>query len=76
MVDTIDNLISDEFHHDNAHHQPPSQANSRPTRTKRTTSYLQDYHCSLANHVSFDPTKCPKYPLSDYISYSNLSPTY
>lgn len=57
----------------------------QPRRSSRATklpSYLKDYHCSLLyssvdGDFSLLETKSqPKYPLSDFLAYDKLSPTY
>lgn len=46
----------------------------RPQRQRTKPTYLGDYHCNLVNFVP--NKKLPKYPLSDVLSYSQLSPSY
>ena len=49
----------------------------RSTRIRRPPSYLQDFHCSV-NSSTFVSSSSKKvlYPLSKYLSYSNLSPDH
>ncbi|KAG7544005.1 Zinc finger CCHC-type [Arabidopsis thaliana x Arabidopsis arenosa] len=53
-----------------------SLLNARPKRSAKTPSYLSDYHCSF-----IQTTKTPKvittpYPLSSFLSYAKIKPSY
>ena len=48
---------------------PISSSLDRPTRSKRTPSYLQDYHCSSTSFAS--QSTC--HPLSQVLDYHKLS---
>lgn len=45
----------------------------RSTRLIKPPSYLREYHCNLLSHISTHTTLSP-YPLSQVISYQQLSP--
>ena len=50
----------------------------RSQRQRKTPSYLQDFHCALSSSTVMDQdsTKSILYPISQYVSYSHLSPSY
>lgn len=67
--------------------QPPSVStseiplvsahNARPKRMATTPKYLTEYHCYLTQSRDFKkPSHTTPYPLSDVLSYDNISPPY
>ena len=46
------------------------------SRVRRQPSYLADYHCNSVTNGTDLPSSSPLYPVSQYVSYSNLSPTH
>ena len=50
----------------------------RSTRTSKPPSYLQAYHCSQVTSVSIPnlPQSGTSHPLSSFLSYEHLSPSY
>ena len=45
----------------------------RSQRTGQAPTYLQDYHCSLISSYQLLTSSC-RYPISQVLSYSSLSP--
>ena len=45
----------------------------RSTRIRQPPSYLKNFHCNLASTTTIQSSKQVSYPLSQYLSYSNLS---
>jgi hypothetical protein len=61
--------------------QPPAPTLRRSTRVKTKPSYLQDFHCQLVSSSSpqssaMSTNSGNTYPLSSFVSYDNLSPSY
>jgi hypothetical protein len=61
--------------------QPPTPTLRRSTRIKTKPSYLQDFHCQLVSSSSpqssaMSTNSGNTYPLSSFVSYDNLSPSY
>ncbi|WJX20513.1 hypothetical protein P8452_10060 [Trifolium repens] len=58
--------------------QPSSVVHNRPTRTRNPPGYLTDYVCSLNSSQAFSSTHTPgnPYPLCNFLSSHNFSPTY
>ena len=56
---------------------PPQDTHlRRSTRIRQPSCYLKDFHCNLASATTIQSSTQVSYPLSQYLSYSNLSPTY
>lgn len=53
-----------------------SLPHDRPKRSTRTPGYLSDYHCSLPQPPTSITKKTTPYPISSFVSYLNLHPTY
>ena len=61
--------------------QPPAPTLRRSTRVKTKPSYLQDFHCQLVSSSSpqssaMSTNSGNTYPLSSFVSYDNMSPSY
>ncbi|CAA7015607.1 unnamed protein product [Microthlaspi erraticum] len=50
----------------------------RPKRTPKAPSYLSEYHCNSLPLTSYDPlpSHTTPYPISDFVSYDQLSPLF
>ena len=70
LPDALDHDVSD----------PPivSDVPRRSTRISKPPSYLKAYHCNQVSSASISdqPHSSTSHPLSSYLSYANLSPTY
>lgn len=77
--------------HDTTQNSLPSSSNnasvpsgdtvptSRPKRQTKVPSYLDEYHCYLLNRISDFPSlsnHTTSYPISSFVSYENLKPSY
>ncbi|MCH94050.1 retrovirus-related pol polyprotein from transposon TNT 1-94, partial [Trifolium medium] len=57
--------------------QPPEEEPQlrRSHKTRTTPQYLQDYHCNIATTEAV-PISSVRYPLSNHMTYSHLSPAH
>ncbi|MCH79800.1 retrovirus-related Pol polyprotein from transposon TNT 1-94, partial [Trifolium medium] len=54
----------------------PSNLHTKPTRTRHAPNYLSDYVCNHSSSLGEQSSTCILYPISEYHTFSNLSPTH